>query len=80
MTFYLEMTAEQKQINKEIEGLIEDKKEGTVVNITLDDNKIVIEPVVKAVEYNLEKLLSEVNEDNLHNEYFIDKPKGKEIW
>lgn len=55
-------------------------KEGTVVNISLDDNRIVIEPVVDAVEYNLEELLSEVNEDNLHKEYFVDKPKGKEIW
>lgn len=55
-------------------------EEGTVVNIALEDNKIVIEPVVKAVEYNLEELLIEVNEDNLHNEYFVDTPKGKEIW
>ncbi len=55
-------------------------KEGTIVNITLEDNKIIIEPVAKPVEYKLEELLSKVNEDNIHDQYFDDGPEGKEIW
>ncbi|MFW6006728.1 MAG: AbrB/MazE/SpoVT family DNA-binding domain-containing protein [Bacillota bacterium] len=52
-------------------------KEETKVNMSIEDNKIIIEPVV---EYNLDELLSKVNEDNIHNEYFTDGPEGKEIW
>lgn len=52
-------------------------EEETGVNISIEDTKIVIEPVE---EYKLEELLSRVNEENIHNEYFTDEPEGKEIW
>jgi antitoxin MazE len=52
-------------------------EEETSVNISLEDDKIVIKPVV---EYDLEELLSQVKEENIHKEYLADKPEGKEIW
>ncbi|MFW5787672.1 MAG: AbrB/MazE/SpoVT family DNA-binding domain-containing protein [Halanaerobiales bacterium] len=52
-------------------------EEESSVNISMDGNKIIIEPVIK---YNLKELLSQVNEENIHDEYFTGTPEGKEIW
>ena len=51
--------------------------EGSEVNLSLEDEKLVIEPA-KPVEYRLEEMLSLVNEDNLHGEYSYDRPVGRE--
>jgi len=55
-------------------------KEGSRVDISIDENKIVIEPAVKPEKYELKDLLSEVKESNIHKEYLKDSPHGKEIW
>ena len=55
-------------------------KEGSRVDISIDENKIVIEPAVKPEKYELKDLLSEVKESNIHKEYLKYSPHGKEIW
>lgn len=52
---------------------------GASVNLSLEEGKLVIEPLT-AKEYCLEELLFEVNEDNIHTEFDTGKPKGKELW
>lgn len=54
-------------------------KNGSTVNLLLDNGKLIIEPVTPET-YNLEELLSEVNESNIHKEYSDGKPLGKELW
>jgi antitoxin component of MazEF toxin-antitoxin module len=34
----------------------------------------------KSKVYDLKLLVAAINEKNLHNEYMVDKPKGKEVW
>ncbi len=53
-------------------------KEGSRVDITLENGKIIMTPVSK--EYDLERLLSHVNETNIHEEYSYGKPVGNELW
>ncbi len=53
-------------------------KEGSDVNIRVEKRKIIIEPIKET--YNLDELLSRVNEENIHKEYNWDKPTGKELW
>lgn len=52
---------------------------GATVNLSLQDGKLIIEPVAPA-EYDLNNLLAKVKETNLHQEYSYDKPAGKELW
>ncbi len=54
--------------------------ENSTVNLTLVEGKINIEPLTKKYEYNLDDLINQVNENNLHCEYDTGKPRGKEIW
>lgn len=54
-------------------------KSGSIVNLLLQDGKLIIEPVAPE-EYDLKTLLSEVKETNLHKEYSYGKPLGKELW
>jgi antitoxin MazE len=54
-------------------------KNGSTVNLSLDNGKLIIEPLAPE-EYRLESLLSEVKETNIHNEYSDGKPIGKELW
>ncbi len=52
---------------------------GSMINLSLNDGKLIIEPVTPE-EYNLKNLLSEVKETNIHKEYSDGKPLGKELW
>lgn len=52
---------------------------GADVNLTLKDGKLIIEPVPPS-QYQLENLLSKVNEKNIHEEYSFGKPEGRETW
>ncbi len=54
-------------------------EKGSSVDLSVQDGKLVIEPV-KQESYELKELLSEVKETNLHQEYLTDKPRGKELW
>jgi antitoxin component of MazEF toxin-antitoxin module len=47
--------------------------------INMDGDKIVISPKQKS-DYELNELLSMVNEDNLHYEIETDGPIGNELW
>ncbi len=53
-------------------------KEGSEVNIRVEKGKIIIEPLKD--KYNLDDLLSQVKEENIHKEYNWGKPTGKELW
>ena len=49
------------------------------VNLTLDNNKIIVEPVEEK-KYSLEKLISGINKSNLHREIDFGKKVGAERW
>ena len=49
------------------------------VDISIDKGSIIITPINEK-EYSLEKLLKGVNKSNLHGEFDIGVPIGKEIW
>lgn len=50
------------------------------VNLTLEDGRLVIEPLREGNKYQLEELLLEVNDTNLHGEYLFGDAEGREIW
>jgi len=52
---------------------------GTLVNLSVDDGKIVIEPHVEP-EYRLDDLLNGVTRENLHTEAETGGAVGREIW
>jgi len=60
-------------------GLAEDAglSEGSVVELRLEDGRVVAEPV--AIE-KLEALLARVTSKNRHRELFVDSPRGSEAW
>lgn len=51
----------------------------SLVNISLTNGQIVIEPIEKS-EWTLEELLSEINENNLHSVIETGKVTGNETW
>ena len=53
--------------------------EGAVVDITVDDGKIVIEPVVEA-EVSLSRLVQGITPENVHRETNTGAPLGRETW
>ena len=53
--------------------------EGTAVDISFKNGKLIVTPV-REDTYNLEGLLSKINNDNIHKETFTGKPVGQEIW
>ncbi len=50
------------------------------VNLTLEDGRLVIEPLREGNKYLLEELLLEVNDSNLHGEYSFGESAGREKW
>ncbi len=54
-------------------------EEGSTVDISVDDGKIVVTPV-RARTFQLQDLLSEVTRDNLHDEIDMGAPQGRESW
>jgi len=52
---------------------------GTAVDLSIDDGKIVINPL-RETEYRLEDLLKGVTKRNLHAEIEIGKAVGREVW
>lgn len=52
---------------------------GSEVDMTLDDGKIVLEPV-SASPPSLSELLDGVDEDNIHEEIDAGQPVGREAW
>lgn len=52
----------------------------SVIDLSVSDGKIIVEPEKKKPKYTLEGLLDNVTEENLHGEIDFGKPVGKEIW
>ena len=51
--------------------------EGSVVELRLEDGRLVAEPVM--IE-KLEALLARVTPNNRHRELLVDSPQGRETW
>ena len=54
-------------------------KQDELVDLTVDESKIVITPI-GGKKYSLEELLKGVSENNLHGEIDSGGPIGKEVW
>ncbi|MCH8326866.1 MAG: AbrB/MazE/SpoVT family DNA-binding domain-containing protein [Bacteroidetes bacterium] len=54
-------------------------REDEYVNLILDKNKIIIEPV-KEEKYSLKELVSGINKSNLHREIDFGEQVGNEHW
>jgi antitoxin MazE len=54
-------------------------EEGSTVDLSLEGDHLVIR-AVRAVEYRLSDLLSQVREDNLHDEISTGDAVGREVW
>lgn len=54
-------------------------EEGSTVDIVLEGDHLVIR-AVKSNEYHLSDLLSQVREDNLHDEISTGDAVGREVW
>ncbi len=55
-----------------------DLDDGEVVNISLEDGKIIIEKPTSS--YSLEGLLDGVTSENTHAEIDLGNPMGNEVW
>jgi antitoxin MazE len=53
--------------------------ENEFVNLSIQENKIVIEPVEQN-DYSLDDLVSGINKNNLHGEVNSGKNVGNEVW
>ena len=53
--------------------------QGSTVEVSLDEGKIVVAPVTDK-EYSLKELLANVTKRNVHREIETDGPVGKEAW
>jgi antitoxin MazE len=54
-------------------------QQNSFVNIVENDGIITLEPVQKP-KYKLHEMLSQINENNLHEEQSFGASVGKEIW
>jgi antitoxin MazE len=54
-------------------------EDGSSVDISLEEDRIVIRPL-RTARYQLSDLLSQVQEDNLHEEISIGDAVGREAW
>lgn len=54
-------------------------KNGSFVNLSLIEGKLVARPIKEKV-YSLKELLSKINKDNLHREFDSGNAIGNEIW
>jgi len=54
-------------------------KQGTVVEVSLEQGKIVVAPVAEP-EFTLDDLLAKVTKRNLHQEVDTGSSLGKEAW
>ena len=54
-------------------------EEGSAVDISIDGNRLVIQPL-RSFKYELTELLMEVREDNIHEEISTGDTVGRESW
>ena len=55
-------------------------EQDSIIDLSVIDGKIIVEPKKQKPKYNLAELLEEINEENIHSETDWDKPVGKEIF
>lgn len=55
-----------------------DLKEGSVVEIAVEDSRLVITPAEEAARYDLAELVAGMNQDNLHDEIDLGQAVGAE--
>ncbi len=55
-----------------------DLKQGSLINILMDNDRIIIKPKRKKAE--LSDLLSQITDENIHEEVETGENVGKEIW
>ncbi len=53
--------------------------DNTLVDIRLVDGQLIVKPIIQP-EFTLEQLLTEVTEDNLHDEINTGPAMGNEAW
>jgi antitoxin MazE len=54
-------------------------QQNTFVKIIEKGDKIILEPIKKP-RYTLQEMLSQINEENLHQEQSFGDSVGKEVW
>jgi antitoxin MazE len=54
-------------------------RQDAYVNLTLEDNKIIVEPEDEK-KYSIEELISGINKSNIHHEVDFGKREGNEYW
>jgi antitoxin MazE len=54
-------------------------EEGSPVDISIDGDKLVIQPLRRS-KYVLKDLISQIREDNIHDEIPTGDPVGREVW
>ena len=55
-------------------------KEGRYVSLQEDGNRIVVEPTKTNDTYNLNEMLNQITDNNIHHFIETGLPIGKEIW
>lgn len=53
--------------------------EKSIVNLSIEDRHLVISPIDELDEYELDSLLSQIDETNIHTEIDFGQPVGKEL-
>jgi len=54
--------------------------QGTEVELSLENGKLLIQPVKEENPYTLEELVAGITDENLHSEIDFGGPVGKEVW
>jgi antitoxin MazE len=54
-------------------------EEGSPVDISIEGDRLIIQRI-RLAKYELENLVSEIREDNLHDEIPAGDPTGREAW
>ncbi len=54
-------------------------EEGSSVDISIEGDRLIIKPV-RPLRYKLKNLVSQIREDNLHDEIPTGGPVGREVW
>jgi antitoxin MazE len=54
-------------------------KEDDELKMNITDNSLVLTPIIKK-EYSLSEMLSQISDDNLHDEADFGQPAGNEVW
>ena len=51
----------------------------SIINLSIEDHHLVISPIDELDEYELDSLLSQIDQTNLHSEIDFGQPVGKEL-